>query len=416
MKKYKYISAPGFRVIVTFSFSLFTFYLGQGQQLQSYILEAEQNNPKLQAFDLRYNIALEKVNEVSTIPNTQFSAGYFVSEPETRTGAQRFKLSIKQMIPWFGTVTARKSYSKTIADTEYLDIAIAKRKLALTVSQEYYKLYAIIQKIKVLKENNKLLDTYKELALTSVQVGKGSVVEVMKLEIQQNELQQQLLNLQEQYYATEVSFNNILHRDTMLKVTVAEQLFIPEKDDVFEESRLSLNPELMKYQRLYESVVQSELLNQKESAPMLGFGLDYVAVAERPDMNFGDNGKDIIMPMVSLSIPIFSKKYNSKTKQNQLKQKELSLQREDRLNTLQTLLAEAISKRKTARLQFETQTKNVKQAKDIQQILIKTYETGTVDFNELLDVQQLQLSLQLYQIEAVKEYYKQSAIINYLNN
>ena len=39
---------------------------------------------------------------------------------------------------------------------------------------------------------------------------------------------------------------------------------------------LQLNPELIKYDKLYESVEQSELLNQKESAPMIGFGLDYV--------------------------------------------------------------------------------------------------------------------------------------------
>ena len=44
---------------------------------------------------------------------------------------------------------------------------------------------------------------------------------------------------------------------------------------------------------------------------LLGFGLDYIYVEKRPDMNFSDNGKDIIMPMVSLSIPVFNKKYKS---------------------------------------------------------------------------------------------------------
>ena len=57
---------------------------------------------------------------------------------------------------------------------------------------------------------------------------------------------------------------------------------------------LQLHPELLKYDKLYQSVEQSELLNQKESRPMLGFGLDYVAVSERPDLNFSDNGKDIV--------------------------------------------------------------------------------------------------------------------------
>jgi hypothetical protein len=61
--------------------------------------------------------------------------------------------------------------------------------------------------------------------------------------------------------------------------------------------------------------------------------LDYVPVSERPDMNFSDNGKDIVMPMVSISIPIFNNRYKSITKQNELRQLEITSQKEDRLNS-----------------------------------------------------------------------------------
>ncbi|HDZ14510.1 hypothetical protein LCGC14_1503670, partial [marine sediment metagenome] len=42
------------------------------------------------------------------------------------------------------------------------------------------------------------------------------------------------------------------------------------------------------------------------------------------------------------------------------------------------------------------------------------YETGTIDFNDVLDIQELQLKFQTNQIESVQMYYRQSAIINYL--
>ena len=45
---------------------------------------------------------------------------------------------------------------------------------------------------------------------------------------------------------------------------------------------------------------------------MIGLGLDYINVEERPNMDFSDNGKDIVMPMVSVSIPIFNKKLCSR--------------------------------------------------------------------------------------------------------
>jgi hypothetical protein len=44
------------------------FVQAQAQELQSYIHEAESNNPEIQAFELRYDIAEEKINEVNTLP------------------------------------------------------------------------------------------------------------------------------------------------------------------------------------------------------------------------------------------------------------------------------------------------------------------------------------------------------------
>ena len=50
------------------------------------------------------------------------------------------------------------------------------------------------------------------------------------------------------------------------------------------------------------------------------------------------------------------------------------------------------------------------------QILIKNYETGTIDFNDVLDIQELQLKFELNQVESIQMYYIQSALINYLIN
>jgi outer membrane protein TolC len=388
----------------------------QAQELQSYIQEAEANNPEIQTYELRYNIAREKINEVIAFPNTTLNAGYFVSEPETRTGAQRARFSVSQMLPWFGTITARENYAGSMADAEYVEIAIAKRKLKLSLAQAYYNLYAINAKQKVLEENAGLLKTYEQLALTSVEIGQASAVDVLRLQIRQNELQQQVAVLKEEYLAEQAGFNNLMNRKETIAVEVVSEMTVPAEDPVLSDQRLELNPELLKYDKLYESIEQSELLNQKESAPDIGFGLDYVAVSERPDMSFNDNGKDILMPMVSVSIPVFNKRFKSVSRQNELRQKEITSQKNERLNMLETAFAKAISQRNQARIAFNTQERNMGHARDAEEILIKNYETGTIDFNDVLDVQELQLKFQMNQIESVAMYYLQSAIINYLIN
>ena len=397
-----------------FLFSLFSFHFTSAQSLETLIDEVLKNSPEIQKFELQYSIAAEKVNEVNTIPNTEFGVGYFISEPETRTGAQRFKVSAKQMMPWFGSITARENYVSALADAKYEEIAIAKRRLIAAVSQSYYNLYANKAKQKVLVQNSKLLKTYETMALTAVEVGKASAVDVLRLQMRQNELEQLKAVLVQQFLAEQTTLNKLLNRTKDSVVDVIDELTIPAETTWMDTNSLSLHPELIKYNKLYQSVEQSELLNQKERLPMMGFGLDYVHVDKRPNLEFTDNGKDIVMPMVSLSIPIFNKKYKSQTKQNEFQQQEIMAQKQLRINKLETVLDKAIKDRTASRISHETQTKNLIQAKHAEEILIKSYETGTIDFNDVLDIQELQLKFQMGQIEALKNYYVQQSIINYI--
>tara|TARA_R110002073_G_scaffold220418_1_gene380558 strand:- start:42591 stop:43826 length:1236 start_codon:yes stop_codon:yes gene_type:complete len=406
-----------FNIIVMMIFSSCLLSLDtHAQQLEVLIQEALANNPEIQKFELRYGIASEKVNEANTLPNTEFSAGYFVSEPETRTGPQRFKLSAKQLFPWFGTITARENYASSLADANYEDIVIAKRKLMVSVAQSYYNLYTLKAKQQVLDENINLLKTYETLALTAVETGKASAVDVLRLQMRQNETAQSLQVLEQQYIAEQTVLNKLLNRNKNETITVMSNLMLPADDKLLLEEDFILHPELVKYDKLYQSIEQSELLNQKENKPMVGFGVDYIAVSEMSNPMLSDNGKDVLMPMVSVSIPLFNKKYKSQTKQNQLLQQELIMQKQERLNLLETQLSKAITTRNAAKISYDTQVKNLQQAKNAEEILVRSYETGTIDFNDVLDIQELQLKFQINQIEALRSYFVQTTLINYLTN
>lgn len=400
------------RYIILIALVFFAFTEVNAQDLASYIQEAEKNNPEIQAFELRYNIAEEKVNEVNSLPNTEFNFGVMAIAPEMDMPMEQFSASVMQMLPWFGTISARENYASSIAEAQYVDIAIAKRKLSLSVSQSYYKLYAIRAKQLILDENIELLQTYERLALTSLEVGKASAVDVLRLQIRQNELVQQKEVLEQGFQAEQTLFNNLLNREENMSVDVVEEMMIPDVDPLVLNENLQINPELIKYDKLYESVEQSELLNQKESGPMVGFGVQYINQENSPMIT--SSFKDMVMPMLSISIPIFNNKYKSVTRQNELKQLEIKFQKEDRLNKLKTLLAQGLYNRNATRIKFNVQTDNLKQAIDAEEILMKNYETGTIDFNDVLDVQELQLKFQINLIDSIKGYFTEYALINYL--
>lgn len=386
----------------------------QSQDLQSLIDEAMTNNPEIQKFDFQYQIANEKVNEANSLPNTEFNAGVMAIAPEMDMPMERFRVSVMQMLPWFGTITARENYASSMADAQYIEVTIAKRKLALSLSQFYYQLYEIRAKQIILDKNIALLQSYERLALNSLEVGKASAVDVLRLQMRQNELIQEKEILIQQNNGIQAAINSLMNRGYDKEVSVASILEIPEDDSFYGYDALSLNPELLKYDKLYESVEQSELLNQKESSPMVGFGLEYINQENSPMIT--SSYTDMIMPMVSLSIPFFNKQYKSQTRQNDLRKQEIQSEKDERLNLLSSELSKAISQRNQSRIKFNTQVKNLKQAEDAEEILIKNYETGTIDFRDVLDIQELQLKFQMGQIETTQLYYNQSAQINYLIN
>ena len=64
------------------------------QTIEQFKSEADQNNPEIKSARVSVLITEEKINEAGSLPDTNFSIGYFVSEPETRTGPQTARFSV----------------------------------------------------------------------------------------------------------------------------------------------------------------------------------------------------------------------------------------------------------------------------------------------------------------------------------
>lgn len=389
--------------------------MAQGQTLEDYLRAAAQNNPEIQAFELNYRLALEKVEEASSLPNLDLGFGYFVSEPETRTGAQTTRFAITQMLPWFGTLSARQSYAASLAENEFVEFSIAKRKLALSVAQAYYTLYSLQAKAHIIDDQIKWVTVNQERLLRSIEASRLSLSEMLKLEVRLNDLKQKKLTIAHQLTAERSVFNNLLNNEPHLELLIVDSLPLP-KIEVPEIVDFSVNPELLKFDKLFASVTQAEELNQKERLPNLAFGVDFLTVAQRPDLVFDDNGKDIFMPRVSLSIPVFSKKYSSVSAQNKLKQERLDLQKQQRLNTLEDTYSRALALLKEAQLSYELQSESLARLEQTEALFLNKFSGGSLGFQELVELQDVQLNLQLRRIDATVQCYTQYALINYLIN
>ena len=69
-------------------------------------------------------------------------------------------------------------------------------------------------------------------------------------------------------------------------------------------------------------------LNTLEGKPQFGLGLDYSIINPRKDALPTYNGRDILIPKLTFSIPLYRKKIRAKKQEEELKQKSFNLQKE----------------------------------------------------------------------------------------
>jgi len=393
-----------------------TFLISLGasaQNLNDYLSEAEKNNPELQAFQYTYESALEKVVEVGSVPNTSIGVGYFVQTPETRVGAQRAKLSIAQKLPWFGTLEAKKGQAtyKAAAQSNMFDFI--KRKLFLDVKTVYFDLFELNATKAIINENIEIMKTFEELALIELENNRSTMVDVLKIRMEKNELYNKLHKVEENTIAKSTAFNLLLNRAENSTINVTENITL-ENSDLFNKADITNNPKVLQLNNLESALEKAELAVKKEGLPMIGVGLDYVVVDKRDMTDLLDNGKDIIMPMVTVSIPLFSKKFSSKQKQLRLDQKAVATNKSNTINKLHTIFSKASRRISNAKVAIKTQLKNIKEADRAKEVLFAAYETSKIDFEQLLEIQQLKLKFQLKKVVSEKQYSVQKSTLEFL--
>ena len=135
---------------------------------------------------------------------------------------------------------------------------------------------------------------------------------------------------------------------------------------------------------------------------MLGVGLNYFLIGES-DMVVPNSGKDAIMPMVSISIPIYRKKYKAQQREAQFKVEGVEFQMQNKKNQLNTALEMNWVKYDDATRRVNLYNEQNKKAKQALQIIVNSYTNSGKDFEEILRIQRVMLSYDLKIMQAIKD-------------
>lgn len=385
------------------------------QTLNDYLQIAGENNPTLQARYKAYESAMQRVTQAASLPDPRLSLAYFVSPVETRVGPQNAKLSLMQQFPWFGTLKERGMLATSYAELKYTEFIEYRNKLFFDVKSSYYDLYELYREIEVVRENLDLLHSFENMVKVKYENGKGSMADLIRVQMRIESLETEHAILLKKIKPLSVKFNALLHRAPGDTVLIADTLAVLEKDRMQPGSEeLAKNPQIMAWMKRLDMSILEESLAKKSGLPQFAAGLDYVWVGQRSDVELSGNGKNVLMPMVSASIPIYRKKYRAAEEEARLNYQQYELEKTGREELLTSLYDKY-------RFDLESSIDNSHLYQELYQkadhalrILTSEYSTGQGDFVELLRMDEELLKYKLAFEKSLAGQHKSRAGLDYI--
>ncbi|WKN31938.1 TolC family protein [Porifericola rhodea] len=379
-------------------FSMLSIPYSFAQSLNEYLQMGGESNPDLQARYQSYLSALQQLPQQGALPDPKLSFSYFISPVETRLGPQQARISLQQMLPWFGSLTAREDVASQRAKVRFEEFVQARNAYFYELKKNYFQLYELQQKRTLLQANIDILQVYEEVATQKYENDLSSMVDIIRVQMQLREEKSKLQNLLEETKAQRSNFNTLLNRATEAEVSLPDTLEIGEVAADTSQIRAEMLKNYPSIRLLQEEAIlleKSEKVAQLSAKPELGLGLDYVLIGERTDMEMADSGKDALMLMVNVSLPLFNQqKYKSAVREIRIESEANQLAIRNEENRIRDELQQALSQLQSAKNDILLYHKQIESTQQAISILNSAYEANSKGFEEVLE---FQLELLKYQ-------------------
>tara|TARA_B100001115_G_scaffold182468_2_gene178784 strand:- start:1223 stop:2455 length:1233 start_codon:yes stop_codon:yes gene_type:complete len=386
-----------------------------GQDLEDYQKIAAKNNPGLQGRYKEFKAALEKVPQVSSLPDPTLSFGYFISPVETRVGPQQAKFSLSQMFPWFGTLEAQGNAAALMAQAKYQSFIDARNKLFYQVADAYYPLYELDEQLRLQRENLEILESFMTLAQSKYENNQSSMVDVLRVDIMIKDARTNIDILEDKRQPLLTRFNNQLNRDASETVSIVDTINVSPLPDGYRRDSLLINHPLLEELSLKEEAMkEQEKAAIRKGLPSFGLGLDYVLVGERTDMDLADNGQDALMPMVTVSLPIFRGKYKAAKEEARIMQEAYRDMRQEMANNLGSAYEMVWFEMEKQRQNLDLYREQIDETGQALKLLFTSYSNNGNDFEEVLRMQQQLLKYQMMKATSLSVYKIAEAKLNYI--
>lgn len=453
---------------LTFSISAYS-----QDSLMHYLEIATKNNPTVMQRYNEYQAALQKVPQVGSLPDPQLEMGVFLSPMELIGGNQVADIKLMQMFPWFGVIKNAKDEMSLMAKAKFETFRDAKLQVYYDVQRTWFDLYKVRQNIRISEKNVELLKTIERLTLVKFQSGSSvgnsavsgskmsggstsatasgslgmnvmggnsvssstsvssvsspvpmssssgatGLTDVYQIQIETGDLENNIASLKNEEQVVVARFNSLLNRYQKTYVYVSDLLSIEPLDLAYlsvKDSMFTRNPMLGMLQYEQQSLTARTKMQKQMGLPMVGIGVNYSVIAKNPMSTSSMNGQDMIMPMLTVTLPIYRKKYNAQQTETKFLKTATEQNYQATANALQTEYYEALQLYNDAQRRMKLYDSQSQLAKKSLDIMIKTFSSSASGLTDILRIRQQLFNYELKQVEATTDFNKAEALIKRL--
>lgn len=367
--------------------------------LNEYLKLASVNNPGLKSSFYLWKSDLEKTGYAGALPDPVLMYGYFIENVETRVGPQNQKFSIRQMIPWFGTLGDKKNIAFEMSNVSFKKFEADMLKLFYQVKDAYYDFYYLGREIEITKENIELLKFWESVVRTKYKVALTQHPDVIKAQVELGVLEDRLLTLEDKIRPTKARLIAVLNVPEKTEIPIPEQISINEsniEENKYIQDVINNNPNLAAIKHMIEKENHAINLANKSSLPNFTFGIDYIETGEALNPLMAESGKDPLVASVGINIPLWFGKNNSKKNEAKAKKKSAEYLLTDKENQLTAVTENIIFQHNDALRKIQLYRDGlIPKAEQSLNASYTSYQAGKADFLNVLDAQRQLLNFQL---------------------
>jgi outer membrane protein TolC len=364
--------------------------------LSNYLSYALLNQPKVEAAYYDWSASIERITQARSFPDPQFTFQMDIQQVVTS-----IMPGLMGTIPWPDKLRVGAEVASSESRAKHFAFQSAVLASAFEVKRAYYQLYFLAEKIRVNQETLQLLSELEQLARAQNEVGKVTLQDVLRAQIEQDRLTTEIANLEDSRTSLLAQFKAALGMKAAEPAPPLPQVFASTSldftSDKLFETALAQNQRLKSLEAEVRAAEASIILARKGRLP--DFSLGFMAdVKMNPTLYRLPGGPG------TLSLPIWRDKIAAQIAEAQANKRSA----EARLSDEQIALAVDFAERSYL---YREATRNLEllnhkllpKARRSLEVARSGYLAGQIDFFNLTDTERTLLGFKLDKVEATTQ-------------